>query len=57
MPMDEENKFEWVSVSELAVRLNCTSQTVRNKIKQGLYETMNFNRGKMNGILVKVAKA
>lgn len=48
---------EWISVSELAKRLNCTPQTIRNKIKQGLYETMNFNRGSMTGVLVKVAKA
>ena len=51
-----EEEFEWIAVSELAMREGCTAQTIRNKIKQGLYESMTFKRGKMNGTLVKVAK-
>lgn len=52
----EEKDFEWVSVSELAEREGVTAQTIYLRIKCGLYETMNFKRGKMNGILIKVPK-
>lgn len=52
-----DNKFEWISVSELAKRLGKTTQTVYNLIKDGKYETVEFKRGKMRGYLVKVEKA
>lgn len=48
--------LEWVSVSDLAKRLNVTNQTVYNKIRCGEYQTIKFKRGKYNGILVGVAK-
>lgn len=46
--------YEWISISTLAKRLGISGQTVRNRIKEGLYETMQFKRGGMNGILIKV---
>ena len=52
----EEKNFEWVSVSDLAKRLGVSDQTVYNHIKDGLYETMEFQRGTMKGILVKTLK-
>lgn len=51
-----EDNFEFVSISTLAKRLGVSGQTIRNRIKEGLYETMQFKRGDMNGILVKVKK-
>lgn len=51
-----EKEFEWVSVSELAQRLGVSDQTIYNHIKEGLYETMEFQRGTMKGILVKTLK-
>lgn len=56
MQTNESKDMEWVSVSELARRIGKTKQTVYNYIKQNLYETMEFRRGKMIGILVKVPK-
>lgn len=52
-----EEETEWISISELAERMGCSSQTIRNQIKQGMYETMTFKRGTMSGILVNVRKA
>lgn len=51
-----ESRYEWVSISTLAKRLGLSDQTIRNRIKQGFYETFNFQRGKSRGILVKVQK-
>lgn len=56
MQTNESKDMEWVSVSELARRIGKTKQTVYNYIRQNLYETMEFRRGKMIGILVKVPK-
>lgn len=50
------NKSEWISVSELAMRLGVSKQTVYNRIRENLYETQTFRRGKMSGILVKVGE-
>lgn len=52
----EEKDFEWISVSEFAERKGVTAQTIYLQVKCGLYETMKFKRGKMNGILIKVPK-
>jgi len=52
----EEKEFEWVSVSEVAEREGVTAQTIYLRVRCGLYETMKFKRGKMNGILIKVPK-
>jgi excisionase family DNA binding protein len=52
--MDEQ--YEYISVSELAERLGVSSQTIRNRIKDGLIETTTWRRGKMIGILCKVKK-
>ena len=49
--MNEE--YEWISVSELALRIGKSKQTAYNLIKNGVYETKTFSRGKMNGYLVK----
>lgn len=48
-----ENNSEWVSVSTLAKSLSVSEQTIRNRVKAGVYETMVFKRGKMKGILIK----
>lgn len=56
MQTNESKDMEWVSVSELARRIGKTKQTIYNYIRQNLYETMVFRRGKMTGILVKVPK-
>ena len=53
--MIEQNE-EWISVSELAQRINTTKQTVYNKIKQGVYPTKVFMRGTMRGLLVRAPK-
>ena len=50
----QESNFEYVSISTLAKRLGVSGQTIRNRIKEGFYETMCFKRGDMNGILIKV---
>lgn len=54
--MMNEQKVEWVSVSELAKRLHKTKQTVYNLIKRGVYETKEFQRGSMRGILICIPK-
>lgn len=56
MQTDESKDVEWVSVSELARRIGKTKQTIYNYIRKNLYETMEFQRGKMKGILVQVPK-
>ena len=54
--MKNEQELEWVSVSELAKRLHKTKQTVYNLIKRGVYETKEFQRGSMRGILICIPK-
>lgn len=49
-----ESNFEYVSISTLAKRLGVSGQTIRNRIREGIYETILFKRGGMNGILIKV---
>lgn len=51
-----ENEYEWISVSSLAVQLNVTSQTIYNRIKRGDYQVKEFKRGDMRGVLVGVKK-
>lgn len=51
--MDKEKEFEWMSVSEVAKKENVTVQTIYNRIRDNLYETMEFQRGKLRGVLVK----
>jgi len=51
-----EKEFEWLSVSEVAKRENVTSQTIYNRIRENLYETMEFQRGKLRGVLIKYYK-
>lgn len=45
-----------MSVSGFAKTIGVSKQTVYNRIKDGVYETKEFSRGKMKGILVKVPK-
>ena len=54
--MEEINNYEWVSVSTCAKMFGVSDQTIRNRIREGFYETLNFKRGKLNGILIKVKK-
>lgn len=50
-------KFELLSVSEVAKLDNKSIQTVYNHIRFGLYETVEFKRGsKMRGVLIKYPK-
>lgn len=49
-------EFEYISVSEYAEREGVSSQTIRNRIKDNLIETVTFKRGKLNGILCKIKK-
>ncbi len=50
------NDFEWVSASTLAKRLGISTQMVYIRIKMGMYETQEFQRGSMRGYLVKTPK-
>lgn len=52
----ESNDYEMISVSELAKRIGKTPQTIYNQIKQGLWEIVEYQRGKYKGILVKYPK-
>jgi len=54
--MEHNEEFEWLSVSELAKRENVSIQTIYNRIKEGVYETMTFDRQGMNGYLIKTKK-
>jgi len=56
MMMEDANNYEWVSPSTLARRLGISTQMVYIRIKQGMYEAQQFDRGSMNGWLVKVRK-
>lgn len=55
--MNEANEgVEYLAVSEYAKRLGVSNQTIRNRIDDGLIETITFQRGKMKGILCVVKK-
>ena len=54
--MMNDDKYEWISVSECAKRIGKTNQTVYNQIKAGFWETRTFKRGSMTGILVAYPK-
>lgn len=47
------NNIEMVSVSTLAQRLGVSEQTIRNRIRKGVYEAVTFQRGKMIGYLIR----
>lgn len=49
-------QYEMLSVSDVAKRLGKTPQTIYNQIKQGLWDTIEYKRGKYKGILVKYPK-
>lgn len=51
--MESNNGVQWLSASSLAKIVGCSKQTIYNRIKSGLYEVQRFERGKMNGVLVK----
>jgi predicted DNA-binding protein YlxM (UPF0122 family) len=52
----DDKEFEWLSVSELAKRENVSIQTIYNRIKENLDETMEFERKSMRGLLIKYQK-
>ena len=56
MIMNKKVTFEWLSVSEVAKLEDVSTTTIYNRIKDGIYETMEFERGAYKGILVKYAK-
>lgn len=50
----KENKVtDWITPSCLARKLGVSVQTVYNRVKTGKYEAHTYERGKMNGILIK----
>lgn len=49
-----ERQYEYISVSEYAERCGVSIQTIRNRIKDGLVDTIVFKRGRMRGLLCKV---
>ena len=50
-------QFEPLSVSEVARLEKKSTQTIYNRIRFGMYETVDFKRGsKMRGMLVKYPK-
>ena len=51
--MANNDGFEFISVSEAAKRYGVSNQTIYNRIRGGLYETIDFERGCYKGILVK----
>lgn len=52
-----DDNFEPLSVSEVARLEKKSSQTIYNRIRFGMYETVDFKRGsKMRGMLVKYPK-
>ena len=51
--MEKEKEFEWMSVSEVAKCENVSKTTIYNRIRERLYETMEFERGTMRGVLIK----
>lgn len=48
-----DDKFEWVTPSEVARREGITTSMVYVRMKEGHYETHEFVRGKMKGYLIK----
>lgn len=51
-------QFEPLSVSEVARLEKKSTQTIYNRIRFGMYETVDFKRGsKMRGMLVKYPKS
>ena len=52
----ESVQCEMLSVSQVAEKIGRTPQTVYNQIKAGMWETVEFSRGKYRGILVKYPK-
>ena len=53
--MNEEN-LEWIAISQLAIQLNVSKQTVYNRVKRGDYPSKEYKRGSMKGILVGIPK-
>lgn len=52
-----DGNFELLSVSEVARLDNKSIQTIYNRIRFGMYETVDFKRGsKMRGMLIKYPK-
>lgn len=52
-----DGNFELLSVSEVARLEKKSIQTIYNRIRFGMYETVDFKRGsKMRGMLVKYPK-
>jgi len=52
----EDANFEWISPSTFAKRLGISTQMVYVRIKEGIYEARQYERGSMNGWLVKAPR-
>lgn len=50
--LNDQSEYEWISVSELAKRIEKTKQTAYNQVKQGMWVVKEFKRGSMRGLLV-----
>lgn len=46
-----------LSVSEVAKLEGKSVQTIYNRIRGGIYDTINFKRGKMRGIIINYPKS
>lgn len=57
MEITNNQDVEWISVSELAKRINKTKQTAYNLINKGRYPIKEFKRGSMRGVLVAYPKS
>lgn len=49
-----DRQEEYISISEYAERCGVSSQTIRNRIRKGIIDTIIFKRGRMRGLLCKV---
>ena len=52
----ENEQYEMLSVSTVAKKLGKTPQTIYNQIKAGMWEIIEYKRGKYKGVLVKYPK-
>lgn len=52
----KKTEYEFIGVSTLAERLGISKQAVYCRIRKGYYDVQKYNRGSMNGWLIKVEK-
>ena len=52
----ENGQYKMLSVSDVAKLTGKTPQTIYNQIKAGMWDVIEYQRGKYRGILVKYPK-